>query len=58
MNTLMKYREVAEQLQVHQRTVSRLVQSGRLPVVKLGRNTPRIPLEALEAFLKTVQVTL
>lgn len=50
----MTFQEVADRLQVHRSTVARLVKAGRLPVVRIGRNTPRIPAEALEAFLKAV----
>ena len=48
------YKAVAERLNIHPTTVSRLVRAGKLPAVRLGRNTPRIPAEALEAFLLAV----
>ena len=51
---LLPYKTVAERLHIHPSTVSRLVRAGKLPAVRLGRNTPRIPAEALEAFLLTV----
>jgi excisionase family DNA binding protein len=52
---LLTYREAAEKLHVHPSTVARLVQSGKLPVHRVGRNTPRIASDALEAFLRAVK---
>ena len=52
----MTFQDVADRLQVHKTTVARLVKAGKLPAVRIGRNTPRIPAEALAAFLKAVSL--
>ena len=54
MRDLLTYRATAALLHVHPATVSRLVRAGKLPVVRLGKNTPRISAEALDAFLRSV----
>lgn len=51
---LLPYKAVAERLHIHPATVSRLVRAGKLPVVRIGKNTPRISAEALDAFLRSV----
>ena len=42
--------EVAEQLRVSTMTIYRLIRSGELPAVRVGRNY-RVPVEDLAAYL-------
>lgn len=43
--------EAARYLRTSQSTLSRLVTSGRLPVIKLGRRTYRYRIEDLQALI-------
>lgn len=45
------YKSVAERLECSPRTVRRLVAAGRLPVVRLTRDLPRVPEDALNALI-------
>ena len=47
--------EVAEQMRVSNMTVYRLLHSGELPAIRVGRSF-RVPVEALEAYLSTYVV--
>ncbi|NLF03504.1 MAG: helix-turn-helix domain-containing protein [Actinomycetales bacterium] len=47
--------EVAEQMRVSNMTVYRLLHSGELPAIRVGRSF-RVPAEALEAYLSTYVV--
>lgn len=44
--------EVAEQMRVSNMTVYRILHSGELPAIRVGRSF-RVPAEALEAYLRT-----
>lgn len=43
--------QVAERLQIHRKTVERLLQDGKLHAIKVGR-VWRVPLSSLEAYLR------
>lgn len=45
-------REVAEKLRIHERTVRRLLSSGKLPGVRIGEKTWRISAAALRAYIE------
>ncbi|MFU8839720.1 MAG: helix-turn-helix domain-containing protein [Nitriliruptoraceae bacterium] len=47
---LMTAAEVAEQLRVSTMTIYRLIRSGELPAVRVGRNY-RVPVAELERYL-------
>ena len=47
--------EVAEQMRVSNMTVYRILHSGELPAIRVGRSF-RVPVEALEAYLSTYVV--
>lgn len=50
--TVLDVREVARRLKVHPDTVYSLINSGRLPAKRLGRQRGlRVSVRALEAFL-------
>lgn len=48
--------EVAETMRVSKMTVYRLVQSGQLPAVRVGRSY-RVPQDALDAYLEASAFT-
>jgi len=52
MNQLLTLNEAAEILKVSRRHLTRMVDSGRLPVLNLGERTRRIPAYALDEFIK------
>ena len=47
--------EVAEQMRVSNMTVYRLLHSGELPAIRVGRSF-RVPAQALESYLSTTYV--
>lgn len=47
--------EVAEVMRVSKMTVYRLVHSGEMPAVRVGRSF-RVPQDALDAYLRTAYV--
>ena len=47
--------EVAEQMRVSNMTVYRLLHSGELPAIRVGRSF-RVPAEALESYFSTYVV--
>ena len=47
--------EVAEVMRVSKMTVYRLVHSGEMPAVRVGRSF-RVPQDALEAYLRTATI--
>ena len=47
--------EVAEQMRVSNMTVYRILHSGELPAIRVGRSF-RVPAEALESYLSTYVV--
>lgn len=51
MNRLLNVKEVAALLQTSRVQVRRMIQSGELAALKVGREY-RIPLAALEAFIR------
>ena len=51
MNRLLSVKEVAALLQTSRVQVRRMIQSGELAALKVGREY-RIPLAALEAFIR------
>ena len=51
MNRLLSAKEVAVLLQTSRVQVRRMIQSGELAALKVGREY-RIPLEALQAFVQ------
>ena len=51
MNRLLSVKEVAALLQTSRVQVRRMIQSGELAALKVGREY-RIPLEALEEFVQ------
>lgn len=51
MNRLLSVKEVAVLLQTSQVQVRRMIQSGELAALKVGREY-RIPLEALQEFVQ------
>lgn len=52
---LLRPREVAERLGVHEKTVRRYILAGTLPYVRLGPDLRivRIPVAALEEFIRS-----
>ena len=52
MNRLLSVKEVAVLLQTSRVQVRRMIQSGELAALKVGREY-RIPLEALQEFIRT-----
>jgi excisionase family DNA binding protein len=50
-DTIYTVEQIAERLKVHTQTVYRLLEAGKLPGVKVGRQW-RITPEALNSFLK------
>ena len=55
MKKLMKVKDVAEQLDVVEKTVYRLIWNGELKAKKVGR-AMRVSMEALEEYLSTQDV--
>jgi len=51
MRPLMSFAEAAKYLCVSTRQVYRLLEEGRIPVVKVGLRSPRIRPEDLEKYL-------
>ncbi len=56
MQPLLTLKQTAEHLQLSLRQVRRLVDDGRLPVVKISERSPRVRFEDLSAFLASVTV--
>lgn len=56
MQPLLTLKQTAEHLQLSLRQVRRLVDDGRLPVVKISERSPRVRMEDLTAFLTSVMV--
>ena len=56
MQPLLTLRQTAEHLQLSLRQVRRLVDDGRLPVVKISERSPRVRIDDLTAFLASVTV--
>ncbi len=52
INNLLTIKEVSEILKLSQRTVYRLIEAGRLTVIKISRKAYRIPEKELIRFLK------
>ena len=48
---MLTLREVAQRLRVHPRTVLKMGREGRLPMVKIGPKTHRVPEAAVEIIL-------
>jgi excisionase family DNA binding protein len=46
-------REVATALRVHQETIRRAIARGKLQVVRAGRRGTRIPVQSVEAWLRS-----
>lgn len=55
MNRLLNVKEVAALLQTSRVQVRRMIQSGELAALKVGREY-RIPLEALQEFIRAALV--
>ena len=53
--SLLTPKEVAARLKVSLGTVKRLLQSGKLASIKLGRNTVRVHPDALTAYIEGLQ---
>jgi excisionase family DNA binding protein len=51
MQQLLKLREVGAELRLADRTLRRLVATGELPVIRLGRRVLRVRREDLERYL-------
>ncbi|HOP78929.1 MAG TPA: helix-turn-helix domain-containing protein [Armatimonadota bacterium] len=51
LERLLTAKQVAEYLNVSERTVWRLIDSGELPHIKIGKQTTRIKPEDLEAYV-------
>ena len=56
MQPLLTLKQTAEHLQLSLRQVRRLVDGGRIPVVKISERSPRVRMEDLTAFLASVMV--
>ena len=50
MNEILTVKEVAERLRTSQVQIRKMIQSGELPAVMVGRDY-RIPVEAIKAFI-------
>ena len=50
MNEILTVKEVAERLRTSQVQIRKMIQSGELPAVMVGREY-RIPVEAMKAFI-------
>lgn len=50
MNEILTVKEVAERLRTSQVQIRKMIQSGELPAVMVGREY-RIPVEAIKAFI-------
>jgi len=50
MNEILTVKEVAERLKTSRVQVRKMIQSGELPAVMVGREY-RIPVEAIKAFI-------
>lgn len=56
MQPLLTLKQTAAHMQLSLRQVRRLVDDGRLPVVKISERSPRVRMEDLMAFLASVTV--
>jgi len=52
INNLLTIKEVSEKLKLSQRTIYRLIEAGKLSVIKISRKAYRIPEKELIRFLK------
>ena len=50
---LITYQEAAEALNISKRTVRRLIDSGKIPIVRSSVRSPRIRLTDLEAYMSS-----
>src|SRR5262249_34854186 len=48
---LLNRRQVAELLNIHERTVARMEAAGRLPAIRIGDQTIRFDADAIDRFL-------
>ena len=53
MNDCLRVKEAAEVLAVSEQTVRKLVKSGALQSVRIGRRGVRIPRSAVETFINS-----
>ena len=53
MNDCLRVKEAAELLAVSEQTVRKLVKSGALQSVRIGRRGVRIPRSAVETFINS-----